>query len=649
MRSKITIILLFLNVALFFYIFRFERTWRAERAQLEARRRVLGPEAATIERFSRSSPNAPTVAAEKRGETWWLTQPIDWPANPNAISRVLTELQFLEHQTSFAVADLAKGGQSLADYGLQAPALTFTFTSAGRDYALRLGDRTEIGNRLYLLSSDGTRVHVVGRELADRLGLDSAQLRSDAVFTIPVFEVRSLAVQTAPPANLKIRLRREGTRWGFETPILARADKARVENAATALHGLQVRRFVETRDADAGRTGLETPQLRVTLEGNSRRETLLLGNPVNPDPSPPAAGPIELFAKFEDKAAVFVTALPPGLLADLREAQRNFRDARVLDFDPGAATALTLAAPDRPELTLQRLDRRDGPPAWQMVVRFGGGQAPATLPADAEVVEELLAQLQGLTATAFASDAPSAADLENFGFNRPEMVVTLALSEGGGPRGTEPTSLTLEIGAKPGERSIVHARLAGSPFVYRIDPDLLEDFAVDTRQFRQRLLRELPEGSRIVALALVDLSDGREILRKTAPAQGALDGEGGGSGEPAERQAALAALLQQLRSLRAKSIQAEAFRAEGAEFQGSLAPWRYRLDLELDLAGGSAQTITSRLFVTARLGGTVQFGGTDELFGGLTFELSQALVDALFKLTYATEHDPGPPPAAPRG
>ena len=43
MRTKVTLVLVFLNVALFFFIFKFERNWRTERASLEARRRVLGP------------------------------------------------------------------------------------------------------------------------------------------------------------------------------------------------------------------------------------------------------------------------------------------------------------------------------------------------------------------------------------------------------------------------------------------------------------------------------------------------------------------------------------------------------------------------------------------------------------------------------
>lgn len=649
MRSKVTVVLLFLNVILFYYIFQYEQKWRAERAQLESRRRVLGAEAASIERFTRVSAAAPTLQAEKRNDNWWLTQPIEWPANPNAISRVLNELQFLQHETSFAVADLAKGGQSLADYGLENPALTFTFASGGLDYVLKVGDRTEIGNRLYVLSPDGTRIHVVNRGLADSLGLPLEQLRADSIFTVPVFEVRSLALQTAPPANLKIRLRRDGPRWSFETPILARANKNAVEVAINALNGLEAKRFLEPRDADAARTGLDAPQLRVTLEGNARRETLLLGTGTGTAfPAPASGAPgeqlVELFAKIEDKPAVFVVHMPAALLEGLRSAQETLRDARILDFEPSTVTAVTLAAPNRPELNLQRLDSPQDAEAWQLVVRSGSGQAPQTLPADAAIVRDLLQRLQQLTATRFLSDAPSAADLESFGFNRPEREFTLNLSTGGGLRANEASVQTLQIGARPGDRTVAYARLANAPFVYQIEPDLLEDVPVTARNFRQRLLRELPEGTLITGLKLTDLSTNAALLDKAAPADGVLTAEQIGQGEPEARRAALTNLLVRLRGLRAKNFHSENFDPAGVDYQGSTVPWRYRLDVSLTLTGGSSQSVTSTLLLTERLGGTTQLGGSEE-FGGVTFELTQELIDTLFALTYTPANDPGPPPA----
>lgn len=651
MRSKVTVVLLFLNVVLFYYIFQYEG-----RVQIhEATKRVLGAETANIEKFTRTSRNAPTVSAEKSektGDTWSLVQPFEWPANRNAIDHLLHELQFLEHETSFAVADLAKSDQSLADFGLADPAMTFTFTSGGRDYSLKLGNSTETSNRLYLLSPAGTRIHVVNRALIEALGLSAEQLRSESVFTIPVFEVRSLALQTA---NAKIRLRREAQRWMLEAPILARAAKAETETTLTELTGLQVRRFLEARDADPTRTGLASPQLRVTLEGNARRETLLLGNLVS---TPPAAGvvaPVEVYAKLEDKPVVFVTRLTTGQIAEdqvglldrLRLAQDKLRDKHVLDFEFAHVTALTVTAPDRPELTLQRLDAPQEAGVWQVVVRGAAGQIPQTIPADTAIVQDFLQRLKLLAATKFLSDAPSAADLESFGFNRPEREITLNLRTGGGPKGDEPSTVTLQIGTKPATPGVAFARVANAPFVYEIPPDLLEDVPLNALHFRQRVLRELPEGTHVTALTLTDLSNNSVVATLSAAAGGELTPQSIAASEvPEAKRAAFTTLLAEMRRLRAKRFVADAFDPARATLNGSNPPWRYRLDIALTLTGGNTQNVTSSLLLTERLGGTTQLGGTAE-FGGITYELPQELVDALFALTYVPQHDPGPPPATP--
>ena len=123
-----------------------------------------------------------------------------------------------------ACADVVKNGQSLADYGLR-PAeddgdlhLGRARTRPGRRRSRprsRIGEATKVGQRLYLLSPDGARIHVVGRELADSLSVPLEQLRADTVLTIPVFEARALNVQTTPPAGVRVMVQRDGDRWSF--------------------------------------------------------------------------------------------------------------------------------------------------------------------------------------------------------------------------------------------------------------------------------------------------------------------------------------------------------------------------------------------------------------------------------------------------
>lgn len=653
MRSKVTVVLLFLNVVLFAYIFYFEPRWKGEQDLLTAKRRVLPVEIASMDTLTRTSRTGEVVKLEKRGESWWLTKPYEWPANVNAVAQIHNELKFLEHKTSFPVADLAKNGQSLADYGLADPAYKLEFTAAGKTdrYTLLVGDNTPIGNRLYLLSPDGARVHVVDRSLAETVSLPVAALRNESIFTIPVFEVRSLNIQTAAPSNLKVRLRRDAAgRWGFESPILARAAKNTVEVTINALNGLTAKKFLESADADPGRTGLNSPDLRVTLEGNARRETLLLGQ---------SAGTGEFYAKIEDKAVVFTAAVPDALLQVLRLSQEALRDPHVVDFDPATVTSLTLVAPGRPEVALQKLEAPTTPttPAaasaerkssWQVVAR-NTGQAPVTFSGDPELIEELLKKLQLLSARKFLSEAPSAADLEDYGFARPEREITLGLSTGGGLSGKDPSTVTLQIGVgvKPELLGKAFARVTNSPFIYEILPDILDDTPAQVPHYLRRTLRELPAGARVTSVALLDLASNNSLYSHKIEADKTW--EAALAAEPEATRRAVGTLVAQLHSLKAQRFTAETFATDHADTPDGPRPWRYRLDYAIAFPGNPPDQATpSSLFLTERLGGATQLAGTAD-FGGVVFAVSQEMLDALFALTYGAKTDPGavPPPATP--
>lgn len=640
MRTKVTLVLLFLNVALFFFIFKFERGWRTERASLEARRKVLPPEAADIRSLEISGPGLTTIKLRRQGEEWSLSEPIDWPANPHAVSRIINELQFLEHETSFTVADLKKSGQSLADYGLAQPRLTVTFTAAsGEPVSLRLGDETKVGNRLYVLSPDGTRVHVVNLSLARSLALTVDELRADTVLTIPVFEVRSLNLQTA--ANLRVRIRREAGRWAFEAPIITRANKTATELTLNALTSLRVRSFVPKAAGDISPN--TNPSLRITLEGNNRRETLLLGAELGTTAIPESAtasaaqspdlsaagsakADVEFYAMLEGKSAVFTVAIPGGLLKILRNAQEDLRETRILEFEPATVTGITLSAPNQPELTLQRLEGAAGAEASWQIVHRNAAAGPQTQTADLKAVQRLLEQLTLLSAKKFQSDAPSDADLEAWGFNQPEREIIVAFTN---PQGATAT-LKLQLGLATPRDGKAYARLSTERFVYVVDPAILAETGVAPLAYRERLLRELPGAASITTLKLVDLSTHATLLEKNPAA------------EPAD--SPVATLAAQMRTLRARRFVLDSFPAK-VPVGGEERPWRYQLDATVALPGGSGQqTETYSLFFTERVGGTIQLAGSSEF--AAVFEIEQPLLDTLWQIIYGPK-DPGAPEPAP--
>ena len=628
MRSKVTLVLLFLNVALFFFIFYFERDWRIERASQEARRRVLGAEASNIRRLevTGTSPGS-SFSLERRGDAWFLTRPVDWPANPNAVSRILNELQFLEHETSFSTRDLEKNGLKLADYGLDQPRLTLSFTSgdegssgtpAAQTTVLRIGDTTNVGGHLYLLSSDGEKIHVVSRSLADSLSIPFDQLRSDVLFTIQVFEAQSLNLQTAAPSSVRVRLDRDrqSGRWLFRTPVNARAAKNATELAINALDALRVKTFVLQNPPATAPSA--APLLRVTIEGNNRHETLFVGAR--------SGGDDDYLAQLEDRRAVFTVSIPPALMETLKNAADDLRDRHILDFDATAVTSIALSALNQPELALQRLEAAAGGHGadWQIIRRGGAAQASQALSADSAAVQRLLDQLETLSALRFQSDAPTNADIEDWGFNRPEREITLTLG------GTPPTQVTLQIGLPTKRENVAYARIAGLPTVYAVEPDILRDTSASPLAWRDRLLGSLPASARITSLTLSNVGDNSVIYSHKL-----ADGETWDAAlvaETAPRREAVTSLLSQLRTLRAATFVQDGF-PDKVFAAGEVRSWKYRLDAAVSLPGGAGswQVNTMTLWFAERTGGAEQFAGSKDF--GVVFTIEQPLLDALFRLT----------------
>ncbi|MEO7412878.1 MAG: DUF4340 domain-containing protein [Opitutaceae bacterium] len=647
MRTKVTLVLVFLNVALFFFIFKFERQWRTETASLEARRRVLGPEASDIRSLEISSPT-PGGAFQlvRRGDTWWITKPPElvgeWPANRPAVDRITNELIFLEHVTSFNVRDLAKNEQSLANYGLDKPKLTISFTSgegatkSPTAVSLQIGDI--VGNNLYVLSPDGERIHVVSRALLDSLTLPFEQLRADTLFTIPVYEARSLILQPAPPA-LRTYVRKEPSRWVFETPILARASKHAVEVTINELNGLRVKNFITPNPQNVPVSPASAPKLRVTLEGNSRRETLLLGEPVT-------SAETEFYAQFEDRtsprAAVFIVAVPASLREKLRNAPEELREKHILEFDANNVAAVTLTAPNQPQLVLQRLDTKSTQPGaarenvWQIVRRGDAAQGPLALPADPAAIQRLFEQLAQFSATKFQTESAAATELETWGFNRPEREISLTLD------GPPTTTQTVQIGLNAQRDRVAYARLgpATSPgtSIYVVDAGILEETRLEPHVWRERRLRELPPAARFTALKLTDLANNQVVLEVGLDAAGNLT-------PPPRYAPAVQQVLASLGKLRARAFTQVGY-SDRVMLAGEERPWRYELTATALLPGGAAgdQNVTTTLQLTERGGGTQQLAGSKEF--NAVFELEQPFVDALWSLIYGPR-DPGPPAAPP--
>lgn len=607
MRTRLTLSLLAANLVLFGLIFYLNHQGHTDGSG-DRSRRVFGAEAKNLDYLEiRLAAEEEPRVLRRDGEKWNVRGPIQWPANVFAVNRILQQIEFLEKETSFRTSDLRRTGQSLDHYGLDSPRAVLVFGRGSQRYEVRVGEPTDIGNRLYILDPSGELIHVVHREFAQTLSLSLNDLRSETVFHIPLFEVRSLNVQLG--THSKVRVARKDQQWRFETPFQTRADRKAVEAVVNRLNGLQIRGF-EKEEADPADFGLNNPSMRITLDGNGRRETLLIGSQ--------AAGRKEphLYAKLADNPTVFTLAEDP--LEAIRNAQDLLRDRKVLNFERNPLTSINLAIPGGTEVLLQKLETDQ----WQIVSRFED-QSVRILPADTALVDRLLDALEDAHVLKFENDAPSDADLARYGFDRPQRVVTLA--------GETPVELMLGGYVPDSKGSAVYARLSNNRFVYTVDASLLREVPVSNQYFRDRLLLRQPDGAIISSLRLRDLESDEVVFEASLPSPDASWKETV-AGLPEKQREAVLRLLPELRNLRVQRYMREGFTSELVA-NGKPISFSYSLEADLLLAGGEAPRKSKlELLLTDRLGGQTLLAGSEEF--DAVFAVRQNLLDALAPLLF---------------
>lgn len=626
MRFKFTVFLLALNVITFGLIAYLNHQAKQIEPATGSLSGQIGRELIDADRIELHGRGLETPRIlERKGSTWSISEPMQWSANYFAINRILNQLQFLEEEASFPVDEIEKTGQSLANYGLEDPLLKLVIAEGDEAISLSIGTLTEIGNNVYLLGPDQREIFVVNRQVIDGLLVDLSDLRTRQIFDIPVFEVDALGLQirsesTADGSTLKVRLARNNGSWSFEAPLAAKADPALVDNTINTLTAAKVGRFIEAEQADPVLQGLETPFMQVTIHGNKRRQTLIVGN-LDPD----AQGAPQYFAKLDGNPAVFTVLARP--FDALREAQEALRERNFINFDPSTLSAINISENGR-KIRLQKLET--GEKDWQVLESKGDDEIQPHR-ADPEIMDRLLEDLSILRASDFVADAPSPTDNGYYGFNKPRRVVTLSFTEG------EP--LTLSLAHPEDENEALYAKTNQADFIYKVERRAtLRMIPLNTPYYRNRTLDTLPPAARISALILTNLETDEAIFDYTL-AQDNMLWENLLVGIDADRAQQIRVLLDSIRQFQVKSYLlnhfAEAYPVDAEE---SL-PWLFKLSAQIQLPGGETDRTETREYVfTKRLSGTVQVGGSRQY--NTIFEIPQTLLDALYELTEDMELPP---------
>ena len=445
------------------------------------------------------------ILLEKRPAGWRVLEPFEWPANVWSVQRLIDELRFISPESGFDVAEVTANGANLKDYGLEPARWTVKVTGdAGAAVEVKVGVQPST-RRHFLLTEDGRRIVPLPDAMAAALGASAESYRVDRIFEIADFEARAVSVRqrekdaetvTALVAEARPRVGRrvQLPEWRFEAPYAAPADPDATARAVAALANLRVAKFVDLAEEA---TGLGAPALRLALEGNARRQVLLVGR------SAPAQ-PQLLCAKLEDTAAVFLVEA-----RELREwmtPRATLADTRPADFDPALVTGFTVSAGGR-TITLHRLDGLGDEARWEIPVA-PGSTATKRREADARLVGRFLAGLSQLRATRRAPDVTG-------GLTLPAVREPVAGAKGQTVElefGTERIVLGFSDDPDNGAGTrLVHAK--GSPLAAICDVTFLDGGHqnVEPSAWRRRTVAALPQGARVSGLRLTARADGKVV------------------------------------------------------------------------------------------------------------------------------------------
>lgn len=633
MRLKITLTLMAILLGLLTYIFYIDNRSGLEDIE-EKRTSVLGDLAVGIDYLSiESNTTGQKISLQYKNNRWMITEPYLWPANEFAVQRILTEMRFLERISSFETNVISSSGVALPDYGLKPSQIAVKFGRDGQRSTLHIGKPTEIGNNLYILSTEQTHVHVVNRSLLDAVSVSLNELRSPRLFDIAVFEATSWNIQVKEgDLNLRAWFAREGDKWVFETPIRDRANTEAVNVLLNRCLSLEADSIVASNPSDLSPYGLQNPIYRIAVESDQNREVLEIGETISDDPT-------LRYAKRESRPTVFQLRI--DFLDLLAKAQTKLRERRIFELDVTTATTVTIDQRDQQPLSLQKLE--DG--SWE-IVTSNAEEGVQTIKGDTESISTMLKWLNELKAvpdsepsesgpykTGFINDAPSAPDLESYGLEVPEYSITITSNKryDSADLLPEPQVETLLIGDRtPDDRQESYVKIESKDFVYSTYNDIFSRFDNDPLLYKNRQIISLPETSHIERIQTERLSDRKLILDQV------IDSE-------TEATAPASILANAVSQLRVESFAPDGF-TRTVEIAGRRQPWAYRVVATV-VSENAIDAITQQieLFVSETTGGPLLYGGIPQSNQG--FRFGQSFIDAFSEIVF--DRVPRPAPEKP--
>ncbi len=385
---------------------------------------------------------------------WNLVEPMEWPADMDAVDTLLGALEWASARRTLEGIDEADRSR----FGFDDPRLTASFTAADQEVPLTFGGEDALQSGLYLTLDDPTTAYVVGQDLLEAIDHDAEHFRDRALLsrfgtsTVTTFEIED--------AEGIRRIVREDDRFHLEAPVQGLASAPKLREILRALGDLTATRFVDESPDDLSAYGLDAPTRTVRLEREALPDqdgdlVIRFGGPCAAE----GEGEGGVHVRVDEGPVVCASAVE-GLDTPVAE----LRETRLVTTDESELERLTIEQGGR-TLVLER------DPEELTFTLTGAGDAPVDV--DDDALAELMRELRSVRATGYQpSDGPIA---------QPWLTLSFVGAD-------EEVVEEVRVG-RPSATGLVASR-GDEPVTLTLPPEAADVLTISTLRFRSRRLIE---------------------------------------------------------------------------------------------------------------------------------------------------------------
>jgi hypothetical protein len=235
----------------FYYFFEVRRS-ASQKAKAEISKKVLNIDAEQIERIGLKNSKG-VLALEKRGEEWFLVEPITTLADTWAVQGIVDT--FADGSWEREVTPLP---EDVADFGIGEPEIEVTLSVKGISEPKRVlvGAENPAGNMRYVRVNQEERLLLVRAHFIDVLDKNADDLRDKRVIR---FKEDAVAKVVWRIDNKSFEAERKENKWALMEPAAAKIDQSRINSLIRRLEGLKFKKIFEKPDQPFSYYGLEKP------------------------------------------------------------------------------------------------------------------------------------------------------------------------------------------------------------------------------------------------------------------------------------------------------------------------------------------------------------------------------------------------------